>query len=311
MNLEWKQCGGAILLSIVACIGMARPCGAQVAVDSVIKITNIENAYPSWSPDDSQLVFQSNRSGHWVLYTMNVDGSDVRALTLDQYSSVCPVWSPDGNWIVYVSNGEDEWEDVWVIRPDGSGARNVTNTPAVNESHPHWSPDSRSIIFNATSDVTTEGNEEVYEVNLDGSGLTRKTDYEGWDTFASISPGDSLILWRRVLTTGESWREGWNSEIFVMERDGSGVRNLTLHPSFDGYPAWSPDGAYIVFSSDRSGTFQLYVMKADGTELRQLIESFGEDVRPSWSPDGSKIVFNRDKDGSVEILIAHLSANGG
>jgi TolB protein len=296
------------LFGLATCYAVPERCQAQIAVDTVIKITNIENAYPSWSPDGSRLVFQSNRSGHWVLYTMNADGSDVAALTEDQFRSVGPVWSPDGTLILYVSNNEDEWEDLWVVRPDGTGKRNVTNTPSVNESHPHWGPGGRRIIFNATTDVTLEGNEEVYEMNLDGSDLRKLTTYDGWDTYASLSPDGARIVWRRVLTTGESWREGWNSEIFVMNRGGTAIRNLSRHPSFDGYPTWSPDGAQILFSSDRSGTFQLYVMDADGSNVQRLIESSGEDVRPSWSPDGTRIAFNRDRDGSIEILIARLTS---
>ncbi len=296
------------LFGLAAFCAVTERCQAQIAVDTVIKITNIENAYPSWSPDGSRLVFQSNRSGHWVLYTMNADGSDVAALTEDQFRSAGPGWSPDGTLILYVSNNEDEWEDLWVVRPDGTGKRNVTNTPSVNESHPHWGPAGRRIIFNATTDVTVEGNEEVYEMNLAGSDLRKLTTYDGWDTYASVSPDGARIVWRRVLTTGESWREGWNSEIFVMNRDGTAIGNLSRHPSFDGYPTWSPDGAHILFSSDRSGTLQLYVMDADGTNVQRLIESSGEDVRPSWSPDGTRIAFNRDRDGSIEILIARLTS---
>ncbi len=294
------------LFGLAACYAVTERCQAQIAVDTVIKITNIENAYPSWSPDGSRLVFQSNKSGDWVLYTMNADGSDVAALTEDQFRSVGPVWSPDGTLILYVSNNEDEWEDLWVVHPDGTGKRNVTNTLSVNESHPHWRPEGRRIIFNATTDVTVEGNEEVYEMNLTGSDLRKLTTYDGWDTYASVSPDGARIVWRRVLTTGESWREGWNSEIFVMNRDGTAIRNLSRHPSFDGYPTWSPDGAHILFSSDRSGTLQLHVMDADGTNVQRLIESSGEDVRPSWSSDGTRIAFNRDRDGSIEILIARL-----
>ena len=306
--LDRGRLAAMTLFGLAICPTVTERCQAQIAVDTVIKITNIENAYPSWSPDGSRLVFQSNRSGHGVLYTMNADGSDVAALTEDQFRSVGPVWSPDGTLILYVSNNEDEWEDLWVVHPDGTGKRNVTNTPSVNESHPHWRPEGRRIIFNATTDVTVEGNEEVYEMNLTGSDLRKLTTYDGWDTYASVSPDGARIVWRRVLTTGESWREGWNSEIFVMNRDGTAIRNLSRHPSFDGYPTWSPDGAHILFSSDRSGTLQLHVMDADGTNVQRLIESSGEDVRPSWSSDGTRIAFNRDRDGSIEILIARLTS---
>jgi TolB protein len=289
---------------------MAHPCPAQIVVDTVIAVAPVENAYPSWSPDGTRLAFQSNRTGHNMLYVMNVDGSGVRPLTEGQFRSVGPSWSPDGEFIVYVSNEEGAWEDLWVVRPDGTGRRNITRTPHINESHPHWGPDSRTIIFNATDDVTDDGNEEIYEMDLAGSEPVRRTEYDAWDTFANISPDGRMITWRRVLRIGESGEAVWNSEVFVMNRDGTGVRNLTAHPSFDGYPTWSPDSRHIVFSSNRSGTFQLWVVDPDGGHLQQLIESPGEDVRPVWSPDGRSIAFNRDRDGGIEILIARVREAG-
>lgn len=96
----------------------------------------------------------------------------------------------------------------------------------------------------------------------------------------------------------------FNSEVFVMEPDGSGAVNLTRHPAFDGWPSWSPDGKRILFSSNRSGTIGVYVMNADGSGVQALVTSQpGEEhTKPIWSRDGKKIVCTRTKDGNVEIL---------
>jgi TolB protein len=295
-----------IFLATIAVVIVHAECAAQTEVDSVTKITNVEDAYPWWSPDGSQIVFQSNRTGAWVLYRMNADGSDIIPLTAEQNHAVTPSWSPDGNWIVYVTALEDEMEDIYIMRPDGPGKTNLTRTPNINESHPHWAPDSRTIIFNATSDVSDDGNEEIYEMNIDGSGIIRKTDLDGWDTFASISPDGNRILWRHVLTHDSAGNDVWNSEIYVMNRDGSGIINLSNSSGFDGYPTWSPSGSKILFVSDRSGTEQIYVIDVDGEGLERLIESTDIDARPCWSADGARIVFNRERDGTIEILIADL-----
>ena len=242
---------------------------------------------------------------------MNSDGSDPVPLTADQDYAVTPSWSPDGLKIVYVSAVDGELEDIWTMNTDGNNKVNVTRSKTVNESHPHWTPQSSGIIFNSTRDDTLgldhpQHNEEVYEMGADGSQIKRLTDWPRWDTFASISSDGGSIVWRRVMPRDPGDNDVWDSEVFVMNRDGSGAVNLSNYGGFDGYPVWSPDGLQILFVSNRSGEEQIYVINKDGSGLRQLIESEKIDARPNWSIDGSEIVFNREENGTIEILIMHV-----
>jgi Tol biopolymer transport system component len=82
-----------------------------------------------------------------------------------------------------------------------------------------------------------------------------------------------------------------NSEIYVMNADGSGQTRLTNNPALDMAPAWSPDGTKIAFSSDRDGNFNIYVMNADGSGQTGLTNSTDYEADPAWSPDGTKIAF--------------------
>ena len=77
-------------------------------------------------------------------------------------------------------------------------------------------------------------------------------------------------------------RDG-NPELYVMNRDGSGVRRLTTHPAIDTTPTWSPTGLQIAFTSDRSGSPAIYVVGNDGLNLRRIsTDSYCD--RPTWSP---------------------------
>ena len=88
-----------------------------------------------------------------------------------------------------------------------------------------------------------------------------------------------------------SKRDG-NAEIYVMNPDGSGQRNLTQHPAEDYDPAWSPDGKQILFSSNRdTDVFDLYLMDADGTNVRKVFETLAYRMNPTWSPDGKRIAY--------------------
>jgi WD40 repeat protein len=104
-------------------------------------------------------------------------------------------------------------------------------------------------------------------------------------------------------------RDG-NSEIYVMNADGTGLINLTNNPAFDGYPAWSPDGSKIAFDTNRDGNREVYVMSADGTGPINVTKSPAFDGHPAWSPDGSRITFTSGRDRNAEIYVMDADGTG-
>ena len=106
-----------------------------------------------------------------------------------------------------------------------------------------------------------------------------------------------------------SVRDG-NHEIYVINRDGSGVRRVTSHPSVDVTPTWSPTGTQIAFTSDRTGSPQIYIINADGTGTRQITrESFCD--RPTWSPAPyNEIAYASREGGGYNIRVYDFANNG-
>jgi Tol biopolymer transport system component len=108
---------------------------------------------------------------------------------------------------------------------------------------------------------------------------------------------------------------GGDSEIFIMNGDGTGQTALTNNSAFDADPKFNRAGNKIVFTSNRDGNNEIYMMNADGTNAVNLTRNAASDSDPAISPDGSKIVFVSDRDRTGPSLpstleLYQLNANG-
>lgn len=147
-----------------------------------------------------------------------------------------------------------------------------------------------------------EGDDEIYIMNADGSGIVKVTDNSANDRYPAWSPDGAKIAF-------ESTRDG-NPEIYVMSADGSGQIRLTDAPGGDWYPAWSPDGEHIAYSSQRDGNVEIIVMNADGSGQTLLTQNSVNDWRPAWSPDGQEIAFYSGTVDDFEIYVMASDGSG-
>ena len=101
---------------------------------------------PSWSPDGSQIAFDSDRDGNWEIYVMDADGSNPTNLTNNAADDQRPAWSPDGSKIAFHSNRDGNLDEIYVMDADGSNPIRLTNNTD-NDHCPSWSPDGSKIAF--------------------------------------------------------------------------------------------------------------------------------------------------------------------
>jgi Tol biopolymer transport system component len=207
------------------------------------------------------------------LAVMRAGTDTVEQLTFSSGFDWSPDWSPDGTRLIWSRNGV-----LNIVNADGTGLRSFEDLGTGND-NPAWSPDGSRIAF--------DNDTSIFVINPDGTGET----VLATGIKPAWSPDGTKIAFENADETTES-------DIFVMNADGSGVVNITQQPAqLDREPAWSPDGTRIAFrrlNRNETTGYDLWVMDADGGNPTKILELAGAQLDPLWLPD-NRILFDHDR----------------
>jgi TolB protein len=198
--------------------------------------------------------------------------------------------------------------DIFTMSPNGRHLVNLTPDSPGNDDFPRWSADGRKIAFwsNRTGPNNPTGDQEIFVMNADGSGLRQLTDNEVDDGGPSWSPdGDGLVFHR--------WLDDSNADLMTVRLDGTHERNVTnTSVVIERYGIWSPDGREIVFQRDDSGLENdIATIRPDGSHLRALTATSTDEENPDWSPDGKRIVYHTDAAMPFQQFDLHVMRSDG
>lgn len=237
----------------------------------------------TWSPDRSQIAFRSDRDGLTRIFVMDVDGSNVEAVTPqtlwagDLGRTGTPAWSPDGTSIAfeaYDAYAQNANFNIYVTNLENGMTEAVSLHPN-DEWHPQFSPDGAEIAYaRSDRDQNCYTGCDIFVMNADGNNVRQYTFTKGMDVFPQWSPDGSQIMFH-------SERTG-NSDIFVMDANGYNQTNVTNSSTLERVPQWSPDGNSIVFRSERDGDSDIFVMNLRNGEVEAVTESDANQLFPDW-----------------------------
>lgn len=279
------------IISVAACSQTAKNCKTLIRVD------NVESAYPRLSEDGKKILYQSNHSGKWQLRIFDIDSKADSAITHDNSNNNFPDWSRDKKWIAYVSDRSGN-EDVYLMNAATGETKNITNHPG-RDIHPYFSPDGRYILFNST-----RGNEsfDIYRYEIAENKVLRFTDTPDDETCARYSPDMKLMVYLKNGPTED--------DVYVMNTTDFLSENITKTPyARDGWPMFNLNGDWIYFSSLEEERYSIYRIKPDGSQRMQITwaEPGEEHARVYISADHKYFVYNRRIGKTIEVVQCEIA----
>ena len=306
--------------------------------ESILKLSDApEREYtPAWSPDGARIAFFRWEEPGCGIYVVPALGGGARRLDscgANIYGDLA--WSPDGRWLAFNDKtSSDEAFSIHLLSPETLERRSITTPPTHfwGDHDPAFSPDGSQISFTRS---ISEGMQDLYVVSVGGGEPRRLTDDgrnvsgSAWTrdgrrvVFSSNRTGRSG-LWSIAAGGGAPVWLGIDDQAFFPNTAGdrlaylqiSGQTNIwsldldrieSVAPRiastrWDLHPQWSPDGRRIVFTSNRSGSYEIWIADSSGGNARRLSDFGGPfTCTPRWSPDGRGLVFTGRPDGHADI----------
>jgi Tol biopolymer transport system component len=257
------------------------------------------NGGATWSPDGARIAFVSLRDGNSDIYVMNADGTGQTRLTISPAADGSPSWSPDGIKIAFISTRDNSDGEIYVMNADGTGVTRLTDNGAT-EREAAWSPDGRKIAFQRqVCDIDFGCAGDIFTIDVGGTAETNLTNTpREHDELPEWSPDGSTIAYFKDFET-----------VYLINRDGTGVRPMPGAAPGDSAPAWSPDGKQVAVGANEYQDV-VVVNLADGTR-QTLTPSGAFDASPDWQPITQPVGPQRgDYDNAAQFCKAERSFLG-
>jgi len=244
---------------------------------------------PSWSADGKRVVFHRDTVAKWPPFEYRWS-RDSRYRVLR--TGIFPSFSPRGDRLVE-NNGPAGAAHNSLLLVSRAGSSSVLfDDPTRNALAPQWSPRSDRIAFAIGEFLQTLAGREnltshLAVIPVSGGAIAELPAAGEHAGFPSWSPDESKLVYADF--------DAAHGGLRILDMKTQQVTQLTTGP--DTFPAWSPLGDRIAFTSNRDGDYEIYTVRPNGKGLTRITDSPGNDAHPAWSPDGEWIVFASNRTG--------------
>jgi Tol biopolymer transport system component len=238
------------------------------------------------SRDGRTVLFVSNRSGAYDIWSVPVAGGEMTQLASSPTVDDDPAFSPDGQWIVFSSRRRGT-ADLWIMPAAGGEPRQLTDWPS-NEWRARWSPDGTTIAFVSNRDASQP---EVWTIPAAGGAATRVTRGAGGVGYVQWSRDGRTLFYDGATAAG-------SRQLFRVPASGGTPRGLTHAEGNASISNWgfdvSPDGAQIAYAYLVGGWGFVETVPVEGGAPRRFSTDTARvyQIDPRWSPDGSRIAIS-------------------
>jgi TolB protein len=269
---------------------------------------------PVWTTDGMEIIFQSDRNGHADIYRMRVDGSNVTALTREPGDEIDPALSFDGARIAYVS-ANDDGSRIVVMNLEDAASQTIVDDET-QKRRPAWTANDQ-IMYT----VVVDDGARLFVTDLDGSevqpiasGVSEAQWQPSGTGAASIAVAPAPP--EETQSAGPANPPGGkiyfvvDSDLYVMNPDGSGARVLAGTREHEAHPSVAFSNARIAYDASVSVTQQLFFANLDGSSPITLTDSSASVRRPIWSPDETRIVYEVEGDRGPDLAVLNVDGSG-
>jgi TolB protein len=259
------------------------------------QLTNnaFDNQYASYNKAGEAIVFESNRDGHWQIYSMDIDGKNQRRVINSVSNDRRPTWHPYQNMILFESD-RNGVSDLFTFDLDTKELTKVPIPLKGNKSFAQFAPNGKELIFNYK---ITDDNYNIYMISNNGKRLKTIVNNAYANMYPRFSPsGDAIVYFSSKHTKGQ------DDEIYVRNMYNRDEVRLTRSPTHDFCPSISNSGSKIVYvTSMEDGKPEIFIMNKDGKSQRRITFNDETDTLPNWSPQDFNLLITGFRNGSFQI----------